>query len=533
MKLPSRQVLIIGVIAIVLIGLPGKRLAQTMQARPAQARLVLAPAKSTLSTGEVTSIRLTLLDLANRPYKAGAAQRLTLTVTTLETLEAAKQRLAASRTQPFALAANQVFELSADKESAQATCVYPGNADELTLRVASRRAGRIRIFAEAERFLPGAALISVLSASKKLAAAPLVEPLRLVPAVWQTPVAVPVDALPASAYSLEILKDGLTKYADPGSGVLIENFFIVLNDRHGECRAPRAIDVRLQVSPDRPAAAAFTAPQTRIEKGDSQTLAPIELRTQTPGTVRLSVRAIQDAQLAVRSSELPWQIEPPVQATGLALYLDRTVALASGLDGIKLTVKLVQELPNGRKRFLRPAEEGLTQREVLLELSGGFGVNFTNGQSKIVIPSDQDSGEIMVYGKRPVQDLQIIARSAGFVSQAEGRTTVSFYWPWLYLLWAALGGWGYRLLTNAKNLRYSLWGVSTGTMVFCLACLGAIAFGEVNFGPWQVALGKLPIESPFVPPMLGFFASMLIQQERAEKLKGLPATLSKFVTKRV
>ncbi len=507
-----------------LVALTTDGAAQTVLGRVAQPRLVVIPAKGTLSSGELIKVRFKLLDRYNNPYPADADLNLTLTMTVLESLETVKKKLVESRLAPTQLPSplsNQILLLPPDKESVQATCLFPRGATELTLRFRSNRTGRIRIFAEASNFTPGSAIVSVIRmGANNRPSESSRSVVSLEPVVWQeTPSIASTSPNNPTEYYLEIVPDGVTEYADLGSGTLIDHFYIGLNNQDRQpIRATQPIDVLLTVNRIS-ASAAFTSRSVRIEKGEAQTLQPVQLRSYSPGQVKLVAQAISSPEFRVRPYELPWNIEPLFQATGLALNWDRRSALASGLDGIKITVKPVQMMPNGKERFIRPEEEGLTKRVVHFAIDQGFGFQFEGGKQIVEIEKDKDYGEIVIYGKRPTNSLKIIARSSGFSSQAEGETNVSFYWPWLYLLWAALGGLGYRLLTGFKEKVYLIWGTVIGMIFFCLACWAAITLGKVNLGGWDLELAKIPIENPFAPPIMGFIFSWLIQEKQLSRLK--------------
>jgi hypothetical protein len=526
-KMHLRQILVIGLTFIGVAVSTADSAAQTVLGRTGRPRLAVKPAKGTLALGEVSTIRISILDPYNKPRRAETDLNLMLTMTIYETLEMAKGKLTGSGVQPMQLAtppAKQVVPLPRDRESVQASCIFPGTATDLILRVRSDRPGRVRIFAEAGKLFPGAAIVSVTAPSSGVVTAgapPNHATGLLVPIAWPVKLSTPSSFSNSDSddFYLVIVQDGLTQYADLDSRALVDHFYIGLNDEDGNPRrAPQPIDVLLTVNRIS-ASAAFTSHNVKIEINEAQTLEPAELRSQSPGRVTLLAEAIQDPSISVRRHELQWRIEPPFQATALALYLDRKSALASGLDGIRISIKPGQKMPDGSWRFLRPVDEGLPKREVLLGMDKGFGFRFADGLNKIEIPKDRDSGDMVVYGALPTDSLKITARSSGFFSDAEGETTVSFYWPWLYLLWAALGGLAYRLLTGWNRPTYLAWGVIFAVFFFCLACWGAIALGDVTIGGLDVQLAKIPIAHPLGPIILGFFLSWFLKREHTAALK--------------
>lgn len=505
--------------------------AQTIMGRRVQPRIVISPARSTLAIGENSTVRIRLLDPNNNPSQAGTGMSVTLILTVYDTLENARRRLTESNVAPQQLATplgNQRMMLPADREAVWARFVFPTGATEVTLRFNSRRMGRLRIFAEAPTFNPGSAIVTVaaLGAENRSGLRSSDRPL-LIPVVWQ---GTPTESI-SPEYYLALMPDGVTEQADLQSNTLVDRFYVSLNKSNGNpIRAVQPVEVFLSVQQN-DAASAFTMHDVRIEQNEAQTRERVELQSRSVGRVLLQARAIENPGVTVHPCELPWTIKPLFQATALALHWDRQTALASGLDGIKITAYPLQAMADKSFRNLRPEEEGLPGRVVEFSIDQGFGFQFAGGNNRIEIPRDSNFGEIIVYGKRPYGSLNITARSYGFSGQqAEGATRISFYWPWLYLLLAAAGGLVARLFFKEKSVFSLMWGMTIGTILYCIVCLGAITLGKVSFGGWEVELARLPIESPVVPPILGFIFSFLISDKNISFLKDAKDSVARLMT---
>jgi hypothetical protein len=386
----------------------------------------------------------------------------------------------------------------------------------------------LRIFAEASNFSTGTALFSVVpNVSWQLPDRPalpgLLSEFPFVKANWQPPTPAPVPSATPTTYQIRFAK--VTSYLLP-QGVLIYSFNLLFNQGEDPARAPQDIDVRLRVDLRGNERVSFQNSSIIIPKGESQS-PKFELEAYSSGTFKLLGEVPPGPGYVVQKAEMDLQVEPPVRATALMLNWDRSSALASGLDPITITViPVVGE----DEQSVSPAEEGLEKREIQFQLNPGWGFQFKDGKRTVEIPKDGRSAEIQVFGKNPLQQLNIAASSVSRNGRVDGETRVKFIFPWWYLSVAFFGGVLSRC-RRFKEVGFLAWGAIIGLIMFAVFSLGALMIGKITMSPsWTLELGKLPVENPLTPLVVGFFASLLIKDETWQLIKNkLP--LGKFLQK--
>lgn len=131
------------------------------------ARLSVLQSFGSLLLGQSTDIRIVLLDQRGQPIAAHGDLSVILTATTFASLDGARkdrQQQAPASPPPQSQAQrarNLAFELPSGPSTVQASAVLPDGQTELVLRFTSRQAGAIRIFAESDNLVAGAALLIV------------------------------------------------------------------------------------------------------------------------------------------------------------------------------------------------------------------------------------------------------------------------------------------------------------------------------------------------------------------------------------
>jgi hypothetical protein len=497
--------------------------AQFRTMRMLSPRIQVATTPTTVSPGQVTVGKIALQSANGQAQLTPTDLTLTITLTALDTLEAAKRKLSDARTQALKLPTpieKQTLVLPTDKDTIQATCVMRANTAELQLRIVSFRAGRFRVFAEAPNFLSGAALFSVVP--KKLSWHSPVSPIfsegpaayHFIKAHWQQPSATPTLALNPTAYQIKFA--AINNILLP-EGALLYTFNLLFNRGEEPALAPQDIEARLRVIRPGNERVAFKSSSIIIPKGKSQSL-EFELQAFSSGTFKLVADAPSGPNFTVQKDEMDLPVIPPMKATALMLNWDRSTALASGFDPITITVVPVV----GEDKAVQPvspAEEGLEKREIQFHLNPGMGFQFKDGKNTVEIPKDGSSAQLQVFGKNPLQKLDIKASSLTRNGKVDGETKVKFVFPWWYLV-LAFGGGALARVRHFKELGFLAWGALIGLILFAVFSLGALVIGQITLSPsWTLELGKLPVENPLTSVIVGFFASLLIKDDTWQFLK--------------
>ena len=154
------------------------------------------------------------------------------------------------------------------------------------------------------------------------------------------------------------------------------------------------------------------------------------------------------------------------------------------------------------------------ERKIFFHFIGDSqGVKFENGKGEVTIPKGSTEGTIKLFTGRSVSNLKVMAESWNglrdkITSAAEG-VRITFYFPWIQLLCALVGGLVFPLL-GKQDRRGLAKGVVIGGVFFGLALFGAILSIPQRLGPVSVAVVKLPTENFFASFILGFLGSTLL-----------------------
>jgi hypothetical protein len=481
----------------------------------------------TIYAGTSIELDVELQDTRGQPIAAAQDQTMVITVTTLESLDSARKKLAAERAQPPPLPrplslAGRVITLASGKEAVQVSGIFPRSQKKITLRVIPRVAGKIRVFAEYGNFLPGNLLIPALPVRK--AQLDRREPLNR---IVLSPALVPASQPPQPNVEmyLELEDSGLDPIIDE-QGDLIARFDVTLNANGFPFAAPEDLTVALRVVKGR---AGFDAREVTIKRGRAANT-PQEtarLRSRTGGEVELQAVVLAPSTLGIKPDQRLYVFMIDKAAKRLQVAPSSPTAMANGLDAITLTVTAFDK----DDRIIRAEHEGLGERTVSFRLDAGIGFSFTDNNPQLRIPKDQDSGSITLVARRPVTDLKVFAESrSGWGDIVKGDAVVSYVLPLWQLLWAILGGvtlplLGMLIVKKSKPLisqrtQHVLFGALWGFLLFVLAFFGALGFSTLNFSGLPVLVTKLPTESSIAAYLLGMLGGGLPLGYSAFKRRG-------------
>ena len=533
-------------------------------------RLAITVSPNTVTVGGEANVKISRLDTSGAPAAPSSELTVTLTLTTLETLEAAKRRLSEKRSRPSQLASQQAAALPSDADSIQYTCNYPSGRKEIQLKVKSERAGRLNIFAESRGMFPGSTLLVVLKSSKSAPAKTtrpggsttsfhytavsggLIPATRLIPAIWApSPLLTTWDE---KQYQLYFTTTGGCAYVQDKEWV--SEYFLTLGktgSKDGDyALAPREIQIDLEVT----GGVTLASKRVTIKPSESRS-EKIYVKSRSASNTKgdLIATVIRGGASLIRLSErFKYDITPCVYATYLLLEPPAWTALPNGVDGVTITVSAQRREEDGDK-YVLTGDELLEEREVYFDHTGGIGFRFVDEKkqetNRIVIPRNKYSGQITLLGILPAKDLRISAHSENCLrdrirSETENEPKYSFKWPWGALALTMLGGLlcssllalpGRLAQTDTIRVAFLsllrrswpklLWGCVIGLLLFCLLFYGAVTSGSVPLFGLEVDLAKLPIRSSMAALILGVVGSLVFDGGATRAFRLLRSRFSK------
>jgi hypothetical protein len=492
-------------------------IAQSYSSLPS--RIMVSSSARTLKIGQLTEIRITLIDQQGQEVAAVENTPMTLIGTKLKDLSSAKGAAHESRALHDGLLELPPGGIS----TVQGSFTIPRGQNGATVRFKSQQSGTIRIFAESEKLVAGSTLIAVLREGTGRSAAQT--------SAFQTVSFQEESALPSYALALEA--DG-SEIPPIINREWVRKINVLLNSNGELVPAVEPIEVRLRIE----GGTATLSDTTIIIPPGEASSAPVELRTTVGGEIKVSARAVRKGQLLIASTLSPIPFPKARQATKLLVDALPPAALANGLEAIQLRVRAVDEGNNP----IRAEDEGLSAREVIFRLEGkAFGLKFDKGVTKVTIPKDEVAAVINIFGSSPIDGTKVIAESEnGFGIAINGATKVAFSFPWWQLGWAIFGGLlvlplheltkSYRegrQHTRTDLVKKGAKGVFWGGICFILIFFGAAAMDNLNLSGITINLTRLPLHNVVAAFAIGSLGSLLIDN-RSVITSGIARTMGRL-----
>jgi hypothetical protein len=456
-------------------------------------RFVVTAKPGTVQVGRPSQIDVEMYAPNGAKVPAKADTLVTLTITTLPTLDAARKEggaAAASAAKPVSLEKQQ-FTLPAGSSVRRITGIFPRGEGDVEFTVTSASAGRLRVFAEASGVESGSTLIAVSDRVYVMpkAARPPVGDVQRVSLVSQEPTRVKLVFLDSG-------RDVVRR-----AGQLTQGFQVSLETDDGAFAAPDSdLQVDLRVHKGR----ARFEPQSLTIPANQSLSAEADLLSSLGGQVEIRARS-RVPEIAEARRE--YTFEPGLRTTDLEITAGSPSALANGLDEIPIDVQAVFRRPNQQNVVVRAEQEELEGRVVSFRVKSGS-ARFVGGTNQITIPKNESSGRVVIVGTSPSRSVVIEARSSnGLEENVTGETTVAFYLPWWQLLFAAIGGLLLPAINRKPPASIAL-GSLGGVILYLFIFFGAVATGIFNVGPWAVAVTKLPSENVLAAAVLGVIGYM-------------------------
>jgi hypothetical protein len=482
----------------------GSQVAQRGSAR----YLVETRETATFLLGQEGQVNVVLLDQSGNRVDAPQNFQATITLTTMESLDQAKQLLARraankQMARQAAVSRDRKIVLARGQQASQITIVHRQGEEDEIIHVLSYETGRLHVFVESPGVATGETAIVVLGSkttASNLHGTPGLptDGVMLMPVLWQgnDPARLKLEISPAKPF------------IQTAAGEQIAYFRVELKSVEDNEYIGAPEDIRVILSVDE-GNARFEPDTLLIPRGDANTREQSALRTRPGGHITISAGARRTAAFKIASAKRSHEFSPGTHSTSLAVSKQRESAFANGLDEIELRVEALQG-----ERAITPEEEGMEERIIFFTLLGDAeGVRFENNISQVHIAKGQHSAAIKLFSTRPVEDLKVVAKSRNGLREeitSEGNLLpVKFSFPWLQLLCAMIGGAIFPLLLKQNRWKLAQ-GIALGAVFFGLALFGAIASDPQNIGSISVSLAKLPTENFFASLVLGFLSVTLL-----------------------
>jgi len=456
---------------------------------------------ATFYVGQTGKFNIVLLDQYGKRLDSPRDLETTITLTTLESLDQARDWLASKKSLPSAdkVSKTRRVTLARGQAASRTKIIFRRREEDEGVYLTSNEPGPLHIFVESPNMATGETLVIVLKSKRTPTrvsqfAEQLSSEVRMMPIQFQ--------AGQSNHLKLDLLPSKPTISTDQGDQ--IGYFKVVLQSANDEFeKASQEISVILQVVEGY---ASFTPDQLTIPQGEVISPKQAELRTRPGGSITVSASTSRDHNITPVSRT--YEFTPGVHSTSLSVQKQRDSAYANGLDEIELRVSALQE-----NRAITPEDEGMTERKIFFHFIGDSqGVKFENGKSEITIPKGEHTGTIKLFSVRSVSDLKVVADSRnGLRDQinSTGEVMIHFAFPWLPMLCALLGGVTFPLLAK-QDRRGLAQGLVVGGIFFGLALFGAILSDPQKVGSVSVTLTKLPTENALASFILGFVGSVLL-----------------------
>jgi hypothetical protein len=465
---------------------------------PGTPHFAVVAEKTTVGVGKALDVKLELQDAQGRRMTAPFAVDIVLTITTLPSLQRAREE--ASRIRPGAAASppatldGRTFVLGPEQTVLRVPAILPRGQGALGFALTSQRPGDLTIYVESVskwQVLTGSAFIIAT------------EPLRRM----QKEEAAAIQRI---AWRPQGPGHARLKFKDSGLDVVLEGrdfvrpFSVGLQDDSGRWMLPPSgtpLTIQLSVTSG---SANFDRRSLTIDPADPISRDQTKLRSSIGGTVEMTAQSV-DRDIADARERFTYELG--ARATRLDVQPVSTSALANGLDPITVDVSAIYDDGTQAGRVMTAAQEGLSERRVLITFTGG---SASQKSTELSIPKDATSQRVNVVSSRHSRRLAVNAKSInGFQQVITGKTEVQFDLPWSQLAAAIAGGVLVPLIFRATLMRVLLGGTG-GALLYILMFFGAVLTGEHSLGKIAVALTQLPTENVFAAFALGVLGYVLV-----------------------
>jgi hypothetical protein len=482
--------------------------AQEKQLVPARFR-VETRETATLYVGKKGKFNIVLLDQYGNRMDAPNDLRTTITVTTLDTLDQAKESLASKRTaqrtsQQALVSRSRGVTLARGQQVARITTIHRKGEEDESIDLLSYQPGRLHIYVESQNIATGETVVAVLE-PRRTKQSPGIK----FSSALTGGMIVPISFQDGQAELFKLDLQPAKPEEQPSQGGRIRVFKVELHSATGNQyeEAPQDISVILRVEDGY---AKFVPDTLIIHRGESVSREETELRTRPGGLIKVSANTtsrINNTRVIPVSRS--YEFSPGIRSSILSISKERESAYANGLDAVGLRVEALQD-----GRAIAPEEEGMEERKIFFRFIGDSqGVKFENGKGEVSMPKGQQTATIKLFSTRSVSDLKVVAESwnglRDKINSGNDGVPIRFSFPWFQLLCAMVGGVMFPLLLRRDRMKLAQ-GLVVGLIFFGLALFGAVLSDPQKIGAISIALTKLPTENALASFILGFLGSFLL-----------------------
>lgn len=477
-------------------------------------KLAIATNPASISRSTSAKVEISLLDFRGTKIKADADYQLTVTATLLssysEMTQATSQANSAiQQTVRFktVLSARslegQTLALAKGQQWAKVSGTFQKDKDKVSLTFRSAVPGTIRLYVEAPGLVTAGLPVAVaLNQPQHLSDGPMnlfgfdLRQPKLIPAFWQPPTVAPAETPKPSRLKIE----GYNVNDE------IKDFYrfkvFLLDQNELPIKATQEIPVNLKIGGTVKGKVEFTQQSVSIPAGSSVSL-PVELKSNCHPNVDL---VIESQVSGIASDHLELSFNPPRRATRLNVITSPGRQIASGLNAINLSVTAFNDCGD----VITAQDENLGAGRSVFFTYDRY-LNFDKDDPVLFIPSDKSSDVKKVYSSHSVEQMEVTATDQS--SQVQGKTPVTFYFPWRELFAAMLGGLIWPLIAALPkfDVKGLIRGGFSGIVMFGLALFGAIVTEQAKLGELTVNLLRLPVSSWFPAAIMGFIGYSMLQ----------------------
>ncbi len=484
-------------------------------------RLAIATNPASISRSTSAKVEISLLDFRGTKVKADTNYQLTVTATLLSsfsemTQAAAQTKTAVQQTTRFKTVLyarsleGQTLTLAKGQQWAKVSGTFQKDKDKVTLTFRSAVPGTIRLYVESPGLVTAGFPVAVAlhqserhpserqsNDSMNLFSFDFRQA-KLIPAFWQPPTVVPAPVEVPKPSRLKI--EGYNVNDEIRDSYRFKVFLLDQNEL--PIKATQEIPVALKLGGTTKGKVEFTQQSVSIPAGSSVSL-PVELKSNCHPNVDLIV----ESQVpGIASDHLELVFNPPRRATSLKVVTSPGRQIASGLSAINLSVTAFNDCGD----VITAQDENLGAGRSVFFTYDRY-LSFDKEDPVLFIPADKASDVKKVYSSHSVEQMEITATDQ--TSQVQGKTPVTFYFPWRELFAAMLGGLIWPLIAALPkfDVKGLIRGGFSGIVMFGLALFGAIVTEQAKLGELTVNLLRLPVSSWFPAAIMGFIGYSMLQ----------------------
>jgi hypothetical protein len=481
-------------------------------------KLAVSSPQRTVGVRAQIELRIRLLDQSGNETAATYDTNVTLIATRQKDIDIAKRDVQGNAS----FQRHGTLALPQGVRTIQTAVTIRKGESAAAVRFSSEQVGAVRIYAENEKLVTGAMLIAIVERSGKASYESESSDSKIFRLASFQETHPPATAAAAAECRLEIEPGGVTNPELNDRKEYVRKFMVSLKRPDGSyCFIPQNIKVRLRVVSG---AAELSESVIVIPRDEVMYPSEIEVRTKTGGNIEASAMPVRGSDPVRAAAAVVFNFPTTIRATKLQVQAIPLVAMANGVESIKLRIRPVDAGNNP----VRNEDEGMEVRNVTLSLaSRTLGLRFENGATTIPIKRGEAFIETSIISSYPVAGARVVAEAEnGDQRIISGEQKLEFCFPWTQLGGAMLGGLMFPLVLTVfpgkkreqrfdggklKMIsKYGVGGLFFGALAFALVFFGALGLTEFDFNGIPITIARLPIHNVLAACAIGFFGSVML-----------------------